>query len=194
MIDARFTDPEIQEGLDVLSRRAQGQPDNTDVAGVPWQMDGAFQMSGGRITFPKLDFALPGAKAAMAGTFVFAGQELDFRGTARVTARVSQMMMTQWKRWALKAVDPYFAKDGYGTVVDFKISGTRDKPVFGLDRGDGRGAGRGDGVSGKTGTKQLFTRMSSPGNSATGPSKITANQRSDPWAHASSQHDPDTQS
>ncbi len=135
LMDARFTNAEIQEELDVLSRRAQGHPDDKTVAGVPWQIDGAFQMSGGRASFPKLDFSLPGAEASMAGTFVFAGQELDFHGTARVKARVSQMMKTRWKRWILKPVDPFFAKDGYGTVADFKIGGTRDNPTFGLDRG-----------------------------------------------------------
>ncbi len=138
LIDARFTNPEIQNELDVLSRRAQGKPDDTGVAEVPWQMDGTFQMSGGRITFPKLNFALPGAHAEMAGNFVFAGQEMDFHGTGFVKARVSQMMKTRWKRWVLKAVDPNFAKDGYGAVADFKIWGTRDKPQFGLDRGDGK--------------------------------------------------------
>lgn len=139
LMDARFTNPDVQAELDVLSRRAQGHPDDTDVVEVPWRMDGDFQMSGGRIEFPELNFAIPGAKAAMKGTFLFEGQELDFHGTARVTARVSQMMLTRWKRWLLKPVDPFFAKDGYGTVVDFKISGTREKPEFGLDRGADKG-------------------------------------------------------
>ncbi|QOY86468.1 translocation/assembly module TamB domain-containing protein [Paludibaculum fermentans] len=134
LIEARFTNPRIQEELDILSRRAQGQPHNEEVDEVPWRMDGVFHMSGGRVAFEKLNFAIDGAKAAMAGSFVFAGQELDFHGTARVDARLSQMMMTRWKRWLLKPVDPIFAKEGYGTVADFKISGTREAPVFGLDR------------------------------------------------------------
>jgi len=44
-------------------------------------------------------------------------------------------MKTRWKRWLLKPVDPYFAKEGYGTVADFKIGGTRENLTFGLDRG-----------------------------------------------------------
>ncbi|HEY3444156.1 MAG TPA: hypothetical protein VGK29_25625 [Paludibaculum sp.] len=138
LIDARFTDHTIQNELDILSRRAQGHPNDTDVDEVPWQMDGVFQMGGGRVTFPKLNFALQGAHAEMTGAFVFASQELDFHGTARVQARVSQMMMTRWKSWLLKPVDPYFAKEGYGTVVDFKIGGTRETPTFGIDRGADR--------------------------------------------------------
>lgn len=135
LMDARFTNHDIQNELDILSRRAQGHPKDTGVDEVPWRMDGAFQMSAGRVAFPRLNFALQGAKADMTGAFVFARQELDFHGTARVQARLSQMMMTRWKRWLLKPVDPYFAKEGYGTVVDFKIGGTRESPTFGIDRG-----------------------------------------------------------
>ena len=142
LINARFTNQKIQEQLDVLSRRAQGHPKDMDVDEVPWQMDGTFNMSGGRISFPKLNFELPGAKAEMEGTFVFAGQEMDFHGKARVQARVSQMMMTEWKRWLLKPVDPYFAKDGYGTVVDFKVGGTRENPTFGIERGGATAANK----------------------------------------------------
>ncbi|WP_321477537.1 hypothetical protein [uncultured Paludibaculum sp.] len=134
LMAARFTNPRIQGELDVLSRRAQGQPNNAELDEVPWQMDGAFLMNDGRVAFDRVNFVIKGAQAALGGTFTFAGQELDFHGTARVDARLSQMMMTRWKRWLLKPVDPVFAKEGYGTVADFKISGTRDAPAFGFDR------------------------------------------------------------
>jgi hypothetical protein len=40
--------------------------------------------------------------------------------------------MTGVKSFFLKAVDPFFRKDGE-TQIPIKISGTRDKPSFGLD-------------------------------------------------------------
>jgi hypothetical protein len=43
-------------------------------------------------------------------------------------------MVSKWKRWALKPVDPFFARQGYGTVAKIKIEGSREKPKFGLDR------------------------------------------------------------
>jgi hypothetical protein len=55
------------------------------------------------------------------------------RGTAKLQAKASQTM-TGWKRWALKPVDPFFSKNGAGTFLPIKITGTRDKPEFGLDR------------------------------------------------------------
>ncbi|WP_321472060.1 hypothetical protein [uncultured Paludibaculum sp.] len=135
LIDALFTTPDVQEGLDSLSRRAQGQPGNRDIGEIPSQMAGAFEMAAGRIQFSKLGFEIPGAQVDLAGDYIFHTQVLDFHGTAKMQARLSEMMKSRWKRLALKAVDPFFAKDGYGTVAKIKITGTRDKPSFGLDRG-----------------------------------------------------------
>jgi hypothetical protein len=42
--------------------------------------------------------------------------------------------MTGWKRLALLPIDPIFAKEGAGTVLRIKITGTRSNPAFGLDR------------------------------------------------------------
>lgn len=135
LVDALFTSPDVQNGLDSLSRRAQGQPGNDELQEIPSAMAGDFQMAGGQIEFPKLEFEVPGANVDLHGHYVFRDQTLDFHGTARMQARLSQMMKSKWKRLALKAVDPIFAKDGYGMVAKIKITGTRDKPSFGLDRG-----------------------------------------------------------
>jgi hypothetical protein len=43
--------------------------------------------------------------------------------------------MSGWKRWALKPVDPFFAKRGAGTFLKIKVDGTSREPKFGLDRG-----------------------------------------------------------
>jgi hypothetical protein len=48
-------------------------------------------------------------------------------------AKVSQTV-TGWRSWLLKIVDPLFREKGQ-TVVPIKISGTRDKPEFGMDLG-----------------------------------------------------------
>jgi hypothetical protein len=46
-------------------------------------------------------------------------------------ARLSQTT-TGFKSFLLKAVDPFFRKNGK-TVLPIKISGTREHPQFGLD-------------------------------------------------------------
>jgi len=59
---------------------------------------------------------------------------LDFHGALKLVAKVSQTM-TGWKRWALKPVDPFFAKNGAGTFLPIKVVGNSHGPHFGLDRG-----------------------------------------------------------
>jgi hypothetical protein len=48
-------------------------------------------------------------------------------------AKLSQTT-TGVKSFLLKAVDPFFKGKNGGTDIPFKITGTKDHPVFGLDR------------------------------------------------------------
>jgi len=57
---------------------------------------------------------------------------MDFHGTLRMQAKLSQTM-TGFKSLLLKAVDPFFSKDGAGAVLPIKITGTRQNPSFGLE-------------------------------------------------------------
>jgi hypothetical protein len=123
----------IQDKIDSLSRRAQGQPKNEHIAEVLSAIRGAFRMRNGDISFSDLSFQVPGAAVDLAGRYEIYSEEIDLRGTARLQAKVSQTM-TGWKRWALKPVDPFFSKNGAGTFLPIRITGTRDKPQFGLDR------------------------------------------------------------
>jgi hypothetical protein len=68
----------------------------------------------------------------MTGKYSLDGQEFDFHGTARLNAKVSQMM-TGWKSILLKPVDPFFSKNGAGTEVPIRVTGTQSEPHFGLD-------------------------------------------------------------
>ncbi|MDP9114238.1 MAG: hypothetical protein M3O20_11235 [Acidobacteriota bacterium] len=43
--------------------------------------------------------------------------------------------MTGWKRFVLKPVDPFFAKNGAGTFLHIKIGGSSKAPKFGLEKG-----------------------------------------------------------
>jgi len=44
-------------------------------------------------------------------------------------------MVTGWKSILLKPVDPFFKKDGAGTEVPIKLTGTKSEPHIGLDFG-----------------------------------------------------------
>jgi len=134
--DARFTNSKIQNRVEELSLRGQGHPDamkNTDPNTINSEMDGAFHVEHGVIALPDLKYTVPGADIRVNGTYKLDGH-LDFEGTARMQATVSQMV-GGWKGFLLKPVDRFFRKDGSGTLVPIQIRGTREAPEFGVDFG-----------------------------------------------------------
>ena len=137
----RFSSKKIQDGIDSLSLRSRGKPqqanEHTEV-GVPSELNGTFRLDRGLLTFPVLQFAVPGTHADVNGQYSLDGNTFDFHGKLRLDAKLSQMI-TGWKSKMLKAVDPLFSKHGAGTEVPFEVSGTRDAPRFGLDLGVGPG-------------------------------------------------------
>jgi hypothetical protein len=131
--DARFTTASVQDQIDMLSRRGQGRPKDEEIDEVPSDLDGVFAMERGRIDFSALRFTVPGSEVQLVGNYIFDEERLDFHGKLRLEARVSQTM-SGWKRWALKPVDPIFAKEGAGTLLRIAITGPRSSPKFGLDK------------------------------------------------------------
>jgi len=86
----------------------------------------------GLLSFSFLHFLIPGTHVDMTGDYSLDGREFNFHGKARLDAKLSQMT-TGWKSILLKPVDPFFSKDGSGTEVPVKITGTQSEPHFGLD-------------------------------------------------------------
>ncbi len=112
---------------------AQNQPEpQISTADIASAMRGNFLFADGKITLPALNYRVPGADIDLHGAYNLPDQSLDFTGQARLDAHVSQMV-TGWKSWLLKPVDPFFAKDGAGTLVPIKIGGTTSHPDIGLD-------------------------------------------------------------
>ena len=134
ILEGKFLRSTIQDQLDSLSRRGQGQPQSQEIDQVVSMMHGAFKLTNEVITFSWLSFQVPGANVNLAGDYDLDRDALDFHGALRLRATVSQTM-TGWKRWALKPADPFFAKQGAGTFLRIKVEGTSKEPKFGLDRG-----------------------------------------------------------
>ena len=133
LLAAQFTSSTVQEKIDSLSRRGLGKPNQRAIANVPSDFVGKFRLENGVFTLHELEFGVPGALVQLDGTYQFGTEALDFHGKLRLQARLSKTM-TGWKRFVLTPVDPFFAKEGYGTVVSIKVTGTRNSPQFGLDR------------------------------------------------------------
>jgi hypothetical protein len=130
---SQFLGGSVQDKLDQLSRRAQGQPKNEEISDVLSAMRGSFSLRDGDLQFASLVFQVPGADILLKGNYGIHSEQIDLHGVARLQAKVSQTM-TGWKRIVLKPVDPFFSKDGAGTLLPIQVVGDRSAPKFGLDR------------------------------------------------------------
>jgi hypothetical protein len=134
---AHFTNEKIQGKIDSLSMRSQGKPklaQDTTPDNVHSDMKGTFDLSAGLLTFSQLEYQVPGTQVNLTGAYSLDGNQFDFHGKARMDAKLSQMV-TGWKSILLKPVDPFFSKNGAGTEIPVKITGTKSEPHFGVDFG-----------------------------------------------------------
>ncbi len=130
----RFTSTDVQRKIASLSHHAKGEPKETGIHDVTADFAGNFHLRNGTLALPQLAFQVPGADVNLHGRYGLRSGELDFQGTAKLEAKVSEMT-TGIKSVLLKAVDPLFAHDGAGTVLPITIGGTRGSPSFHLDVG-----------------------------------------------------------
>ena len=126
---ARFASLSIQSKLKDLSKRGRGRPEETGGPSVVSDLAGPFTLKHTVMTLPKLSFAIPGARILLSGSYDLRQERLDFLGTVRLQATVSQTV-TGVKRYLLKPLDPLFRRDGAGTVLPIHIGGTRNDPAF----------------------------------------------------------------
>jgi hypothetical protein len=137
VLDAHFSNEKVQAKLNSLSLRSRGRKppraqSQEEVENVPTDLQGVFTLGDGLLSFSALHFLVPGTQVNLTGGYSLDGREFDFHGKARLAARLSQMT-TGWKSILLKPVDPFFSKNGAGTEVPIKITGTQSAPHFGLD-------------------------------------------------------------
>ncbi|MFN2447669.1 MAG: hypothetical protein ABR606_19055 [Vicinamibacterales bacterium] len=132
--DARFTSEQVQEKIDELARRGAGRPKDAAIDNVLSDMRGRLHMADGRIRLTGLTFTVQGTTINMNGVYNVRSEALDFRGVVLLKARASQAM-TGFTSLLLKPFDPLLRKQGAGTRLAIKVTGTRDKPEFGLDLG-----------------------------------------------------------
>jgi len=140
--NAAFSNGKIQEKVNLLSRLGEGRPKDPDLhrnytpaePNAATELQGQFSLANAKMDFPDLNFSVPGAAIDMSGVYTLDGNKFDFHGEAKLRARPSQMT-TGWKSLLLKAVDPFLAKNGYGTNIPIQVSGTQADPHFGLDFG-----------------------------------------------------------
>jgi len=134
---AEFSNPKIQGKVDALSLRSRGKPKASRESlpdDVHSDLSGVFNLDDGLIYFSQLQFEIPGTRVNLTGVYSLDGNQFDFHGKARMDAKLSQLV-TGWKSILLKPADPFFSKNGAGTELPVKVTGTRSEPHFGSDFG-----------------------------------------------------------
>jgi hypothetical protein len=131
---AQFTNPDVETKISSLSRLGRGRPRDDDIQNARFDMQGHFVLANSQVTFSSFSFGVPGATVQLQGTFGLLSQALDFHGTLRLQAKVSQLT-TGVKSLLLKVIDPLFEGKGAGTVLPIKITGTRGEPSFQIEIG-----------------------------------------------------------
>ena len=129
----RFTDGSAQQKLSNMSERARGLDPDESTESVASDLRAKFTLARGVVTVGDASFAMPGANLQMAGTYGLFSEMIQFDGTVRMKATISEAAGGGVKGFFLKAVDPLFRKKGAGAVLPIRVRGTRKDPKFGLD-------------------------------------------------------------
>ena len=130
-----FSNPSTQEGVNKLSAGARGEKDDSDPETVLTDLTGQVALVDGVGNFTDLSFGVPGAAARMHGTYNVLNHKIDLHGQMRVDSRISNATSGP-KAFFLKLMDPVFKKRKKGEIVPVRITGTYEKPSFGLDLND----------------------------------------------------------
>ncbi len=135
LLGIHFSNPKVQDKVDMLSLRARGEPKKAKPGAkdVNSHMNGAFSLNKGVIHIPRIEYVLPGARVNMHGIYSLDGQQFEFEGKVQTKASLSQMVASPWLSALLKVVSPFFRKKGGGAEIPVKVSGTKSDPKFGID-------------------------------------------------------------
>ena len=124
----------MQKKVNELSRRASAHIDEAPGSHrVGSNFEGRFTLDDSRLTLPTVSFDVPGALVELHGQYGMRKEDIAFNGNLYMDAKLSQTV-TGFKSLLLKAVDPWFRRNGK-TVVPLRISGSRANPKFGVDVG-----------------------------------------------------------
>jgi len=132
--NARFASLDVQAKINELSKRTKGQAEVKTAAVVASQFAGRFTLRAGELALPHVTFDVPGSAIRLSGRYGLTSERIDFAGMIFTDATISEMT-TGYKSLLLKPIDLIFKRDGGGSAIPIRISGTRGNPAFGLDKG-----------------------------------------------------------
>jgi hypothetical protein len=142
---AQYTNFETQKDVDVASARARGEADEVEDQQEKEKKNGNYDYDPGRVlsnvkghvvlrdaiaNLSNVSFDVPGASAAVSGTYNLKSEKIDLHGSVRLDAQLSQAT-TGVKSFLLKIVQPLVHKKKQkGSTVEVKVAGTYHDPSF----------------------------------------------------------------
>jgi hypothetical protein len=130
--DADFSNSKTQEKVDELSARARGNKGQIKRNGperITEDLKGNVRLRDGIATLSSALFGLPGAVARGSGTYDVTTKAIDLRARLAMHVSVSKAAGGV-KSILLIPIDPLFKKNGAGSVLPVRISGTYSHPIF----------------------------------------------------------------
>ncbi len=129
---SHFTDPGTQQKVGELSESARGNPKDDDPPTILTDLSGDAVLANGKANFSQLSFSAPGVGANMHGSYNLENERVDLHGTMRTDVKLSQAT-TGFKAFLMKVVEAAKKQKKEGATVPVSITGTYDKPSFGID-------------------------------------------------------------
>ena len=134
LAQARFTNLNVQRRITTLSRRGRGEESDEGAENerVVSNLRGRFKLANAALTFSELTFAVPGSIVTLQGSYNLHSGAMDFTGDLLTDASLADMT-SGVKSVLARLAQPFFRRKGGGSRLPIRISGTREKPQFGLD-------------------------------------------------------------
>jgi len=127
-----FSQSSTQQGVNKLSAGARGEKDPSDPETVLTDLSANVALNNGLARLADLSFGVPGASARLSGTYDLIHYKIDLHGQMKLDSKISNTT-SGTKAVLLKMMDPLFKKRKKGEILPVRISGTFEKPSFGLD-------------------------------------------------------------
>jgi hypothetical protein len=130
---ATFRNFDVQRRISTLSQRGRGDETPEEGESVVSRLRGQFALRQGSLAFSNLTFAVPGAMVQLAGSYHLESEVLDFTGHLLLDASLRDTT-SGFKAVLATLAQPFFRRPGGGTKLPIRVTGTRSKPQFGLDK------------------------------------------------------------
>ncbi len=131
----RFTSTNTQGSIDRLSESAAGEKRSEieeDPRTVLLDLRGGIRVRNGVAAISDGKMRVPGADAAVQGTYSLTDKRLNLKGTLDTRGDISEET-SGIKAWLLKAVTPLFKKRGRERIIPFEITGSYGKTTVSID-------------------------------------------------------------